>query len=71
MESKDMAMFEIFKSRDAKFVWHLRADNGEILCHSETYTTRRAAEDGIAVVKRVAPVAPVYDRTQADVRRYI
>lgn len=65
-----MASFEIFKSRDYQYVWHLKADNGEILCYSETYTTKQSAEGGIAAVKRIAPSAPIYDRTESGDRRY-
>ncbi len=56
-------MFEIFKSRDGQYVWHLKGDNGETLCHSETYTSKQSAQNGIVAVKRFAPTAPVYDRT--------
>ena len=56
-------MFEIFRSQDAQFFWRLRAANGETLCHSETYSTKASAQNGIAAVKRIAPQAPVYDRT--------
>ena len=45
------------------YYWRLKAANGEILCHSEVYTTKQGAQNGIAAVKRLAPNAPVYDRT--------
>lgn len=56
-------MFEIFYTLGKGFWWHLKADNGEILCHSEMYTSKQGAQTGIAAVKKVAPNAPVYDRT--------
>ena len=56
-------MFEIFRANGGGFFWHLKASNGEKLCHSEVYTTKAAAKNGIEAVKRVAPNAPVYDRT--------
>lgn len=56
-------MFEILRANNGGYYWHLKAANGEKLCHSEVYTTKQAAQNGIAVVKRIAPTAPVYDRT--------
>ena len=56
-------MFEIFRANGGGYFWHLKATNGEKLCHSEVYTTKQAAQAGIEAVKRVAPGAPVYDRT--------
>ena len=55
-------MFEILRANTG-FYWRLKATNGEILCHSEVYTTKQAAQNGIAAVKAIAPSAPVYDRT--------
>jgi uncharacterized protein YegP (UPF0339 family) len=55
-------MFEILKATTGYF-WRLKANNGETLCHSEVYTTKQSAQNGIAAVKQVAPGAPVYDRT--------
>ena len=56
-------MFEIFRANGGGFYWHLKASNGEKLCHSEVYTTKQAAQNGIEAVKRIAPTAPVHDRT--------
>ncbi len=56
-------MFEIFRAHGGGYYWHLKAGNGEKLCHSEVYTTKQAAQDGIDAVIRVAPGAPVHDRT--------
>ncbi len=56
-------MFEIFRANGGGFFWHLKGTNGEKLCHSEVYTTKQAAQNGIEAVKRLAPIAPVYDRT--------
>jgi|TARA_R110000787_G_scaffold230858_4_gene338333 uncharacterized protein YegP (UPF0339 family) len=56
-------MFEIFKATSGGFFWRLKAANGETLCHSEVYTAKQSAQNGIAAVKQVAPGAPVYDRT--------
>ena len=31
--------------------WHVRAKNGQILCHSESYNTKRACLKGIAALQ--------------------
>ena len=56
-------MFEIFRASGGGFFWRLKGGNGETLCHSEVYTTKQAAQAGVEAVKRVAPTAPVHDRT--------
>lgn len=56
-------MFEILKANTGGFFWRLKANNGETLCHSEVYTAKQSAQNGIEAVKRVAPNSPVYDRT--------
>jgi uncharacterized protein YegP (UPF0339 family) len=56
-------MFEIYPATNGGFFWRLKGLNGEILCHSEVLSSKQAAQNGIAAVKRIAPTAPVYDRT--------
>lgn len=56
-------MFEIFRVTSGGYFWHLKAANGEKLCHSEVYTTKQSAQAGIEAVKRIASSAPVMDRT--------
>lgn len=56
-------MFEIFKATNGGYFWRLKANNGETLCHSEVYTAKQSAHNGIAAVKLVAPGAQIYDRT--------
>ncbi|MFM2119772.1 MAG: hypothetical protein RL722_1240 [Pseudomonadota bacterium] len=58
-------MFEILRAERGGYYWRLKALNGETLCHSEVYTTKQAALGGIEAMKRVAPNAPVHDRTLA------
>lgn len=41
----------------------LNAANGEIIGTSEMYTTRQAADTGIAAVMQAAPAAHIIDRT--------
>lgn len=56
-------MFEIYRANGGGFFWRLKAANGETLCHSEVYQAKQGAQNGIAAVKKLAPIAPVYDRT--------
>jgi uncharacterized protein YegP (UPF0339 family) len=51
--------FTIFKGTDNQWYFRLRAPNGETLCHSEGYTTRQSALNGVAAVKSYAIAADV------------
>jgi len=55
--------FEVFKTINHGYAWRLRAANGQILCHSEVYTTKAAAQHGVNVVMQVASLAFVNDLT--------
>lgn len=55
-------MFEI-KKTESGYWWRLKADNGEILCHSEIYTAKQSAMNSILAVKRIAPTAGIKDLT--------
>jgi uncharacterized protein YegP (UPF0339 family) len=56
-------MFEIKNATGGGYFWTLQGGNNETLCHSEVYTTKAAAKNGIAAVRRVAPDAREVDRT--------
>lgn len=56
-------MFEIYYSKGAGYWWRLKAGNGKILCHSEMYTTKQSALDGIAAVKKLGGDAGTLDNT--------
>ena len=49
--------FRIFQGTDRQWYFHLRAPNGQILCHSEGYTTRQSAINGVTAVKAYATLA--------------
>lgn len=56
------AHFKVFRTlslRGPRWYWHLRAENGEVLAHSEAYTRKASAYQGIEAVKRLAADAPV------------
>lgn len=58
------ARFEIHKGTgNQPYWWRLLGDNSEILCHSESYSSKSSAQTGIAAVKRVAGSAPTSDLT--------
>lgn len=54
--------FEIKTAKNGKFHFNLKASNGQILLSSEIYETRKAAESGIASVKKNATDPKRYDR---------
>ncbi len=56
-----MPKFEIFKGSDGKYYFRLKAANGEIIAHSQGYSTKQGAHDGIASVKKNAPIATTVD----------
>ncbi|MEM6785466.1 MAG: YegP family protein [Bacteroidota bacterium] len=51
------AKFELFKGRDGQYYFRLKAVNGETIAVSEGYTTKASAKNGIASVKKNAPIA--------------
>lgn len=58
-----MPKFEIFKGSDGKYYFRLKAANGEIIAHSQGYATKQGANDGVAAVKKNAPIATTVDLT--------
>jgi uncharacterized protein len=57
------AKFVLKKGSTAKFHFNLVATNGQVIATSETYESKAAAINGIASVKRNAPVAELDDQT--------
>lgn len=55
--------FFIRKSADNQYYWYLRGDNNEIVCTSETYTTKAAAEKTCESVKAKAKDSSIIDLT--------
>jgi uncharacterized protein YegP (UPF0339 family) len=55
------AKFELFKDAAGKFRFHLKAANGEIIAASQGYTSKAAAQTGIASIKDNAATAPTED----------
>ncbi|MCP1446047.1 uncharacterized protein YegP (UPF0339 family) [Pseudomonas sp. GGS8] len=57
--------YELSKSTDGQFHFVLKASNAEIILTSERYTTRSAAESGIASVQANSPVDARYAKEMA------
>lgn len=57
--------YELSKSKDGQFRFVLKAGNAEIILTSELYTTRAAAENGIASVQANSPDDARYELKQA------
>ncbi len=57
--------FEIQCDSAGKFRFHLKAANGEIIAASQSYLSRESAENGIASIKKNAPMAKIIDQTTA------
>jgi len=54
--------FELKKSSDGQFFFHLMAENGEIILISERYKAKSGADNGMKSVKTNAPNDSRYDR---------
>ena len=55
--------FEIYCDAAGKFRFRLRASNGEIIAASEAYESKSGCQNGIASVKKNAPIAVIQDLT--------
>ena len=63
--------FETFKGLDARFYFHLKANNGQIVLQSQAYTTKASATNGIASVKTNGAIAARFEvRAAADGQSY-
>jgi uncharacterized protein YegP (UPF0339 family) len=43
-------IFETFKGVDSKYYFHLKAANGQVIAHGETYASQSAAQDAVTNV---------------------
>ncbi|RWS58950.1 YegP family protein [Enterobacter cloacae] len=58
--------FELSKSSDGQFRFVLKAGNAEPILTSELYTTKSAAENGIASVRSNSPLEERYEKKTAS-----
>jgi len=63
------ACFELKKSK-GQFMWNLKATNGKVVLTSERYKTKKAAENGIASVKKNCSRDACYDRKTTPSGKY-
>ncbi len=54
--------FELKKSKNDKFFFHLLAGNGQIILSSEMYESKASAQNGMASVKKNASTDARYER---------
>lgn len=59
------AKFELTDAKGGKFKFALKAPNGLVVLSSETYDTKKAAEKGIASVKKHAASEKRFERLTA------
>ncbi len=55
--------FELYKDTADKFRFRLLAANGETIAVGEAYESKAGAKNGIASVKKNAPIAEIVDLT--------
>lgn len=53
--------FEVYADAAGKCRWRLKATNGEIIATSEAYESDAACKNGIASVKKNAPIAEIVE----------
>ncbi len=53
------AKFEMYADAAGKCRWRLKAPNGEIIATSEAYESEASCKNGIASVKKNAPIAEI------------
>ena len=51
--------FEIYADKAGKCRWRLKAANGETIASSEAYESEASCKNGIASVKKNAPIAEI------------
>ncbi len=54
-------VFEWYKDKDGKYRFRLKAANGEVIAVSEGYVSKEGCVDGIASVKKNAPIAKIVE----------
>ena len=59
-----MAAKFVVKETKTGFNFALKASNGEVVCTSEVYSTKKSCLNGVASVGKNAPIANVEDQTK-------
>ncbi len=55
--------FEIDTNIRGQYIWRLRANNGEIIAHGESYVNKSDCQKAISLVRSVTFLTPVQDLT--------
>lgn len=59
--------FEVYKDRKGDYRWRFKAENADIMADSgEGYVSRYGAKKAARRVKKIAPKAPIRDRTRTS-----
>lgn len=59
------AKYDLKKSSNGKFMFNLKAGNGEVILTSEMYEAKAGAENGIESVKKNGPDENRYERRES------
>lgn len=59
------AKFEIKSAKSGKYMFNLKSANGQVVLTSETYDTKKAAEKGLASVRKSATNAKRYEKKES------
>ena len=59
------ATFDLKKSPSGKYMFNLKATNGQVILTSELYNSKKAAENGIASVKKNAGNDKYYEQKES------
>lgn len=63
--------FEMYKSQNGQYYFHLKAGNGQIILSSEMYSAKSGCQNGIGSVKINAPYDNNYEiRVAANIQYY-
>jgi uncharacterized protein YegP (UPF0339 family) len=62
--ASDDSRYERKDTKNGKFMFNLKANNGQVIGTSETYESEKARDNGIESVKKHAPDASVSDLTE-------
>ena len=55
-------VFEVYKDKAREWRWRLKGANNEIIATSEGYKEKAGCENGIASVKKNAPIAKIVEK---------
>ncbi len=58
--------YALTKNTDGRFLFNLKADNGEKILTSQSYEAKQSAQEGIESVRRSAVVAAQFDRMSSQ-----